>query len=80
MGKIYKIMRDDGRIIESMRKGKYAGWNGKRKDRLIFGRLDCKSEMRMKTENRVFFHNWDDAVTAGFRPCKNCKPTPDDTY
>jgi len=80
VGKNYKIMKDDGCIARSKRKGKYAGWNGRRKDRKIFGRLDCKSGIRMKKENRVFFHTWSDAVAAGFRPCKNCKPTPHDTY
>jgi len=75
MGTFYKIMRGNGRIITSRKKGKYAGWNGRR----IFGRLDCASGMRMKKENRVFFHSWDDAIIAGFRPCKVCKPTPSDT-
>ncbi|MBI2035718.1 MAG: hypothetical protein HYT12_03495 [Candidatus Liptonbacteria bacterium] len=55
------------------KKGKYAGWApGK-----IFGLLSCKSGMRMKKENRVFFHNWDDAIACGYRPCKNCKPRPE---
>ena len=80
MKKIYKIMKDDGCVVESTKRGRYAGWNGKRKDRKIFGRLDCKSGMRMKKENRVFFHTWEDEILAGFRPCKNCKPTPNDIY
>jgi methylphosphotriester-DNA--protein-cysteine methyltransferase len=67
--RIYHVLRD-GKIIESIVPGKYAGWRpGK-----IFGRLDCKSGMRMKKENRVFFLSWDDAVAEGYRPCKNCKP------
>lgn len=70
-GIVYKVLQD-GEIKESSVPGKYAGWRpGK-----IFGRLDCKSGMRMKKENRVFFLTWDDAMAAGYRPCKNCKPTP----
>lgn len=67
--KLYKILKE-GKIILSPIPGKYAGWRpGK-----IFGRLDCKSGMRMKKENRVFFHSWRDAIKAGYRPCKKCKP------
>jgi len=70
MPKLYKVLKD-GKTIKSRKKGKYAGWRpGK-----IFGRLDCKSGMRMKRENRVFFLTWQDAVDAGYRPCKNCKPS-----
>lgn len=68
--KIYRVLKD-GKITESEVPGKYAG-NGPGK---IFGCLDCKSGMRMKKKNRVFFLTWDDAVSAGYRPCKNCKPT-----
>jgi methylphosphotriester-DNA--protein-cysteine methyltransferase len=67
--KLYKILKD-GETIRSPIPGEYAGWRpGK-----IFGRLDCKSGMRMKKENRVFFHTLEDAVTQGYRPCNNCKP------
>jgi DNA/RNA endonuclease YhcR with UshA esterase domain len=69
--KKYKVLKN-GRIMESNVPGKYAGWcPGK-----IFGRLDCKSGMRMKKENRVFFLTWDDAIDAGYQPCKKCKPMP----
>ena len=71
--KLYKILKD-GETIESPVPGSYAGWNGGRPDRLIFGRLDCKSGMRMKKENRVFFHTIEDAISQGYRPCKKCKP------
>ncbi len=65
----YRLLRD-GKFYSSEIAGKYAGWGpGK-----IFGRLDCKSGMRMKKENRVFFLNLEDAVSSGFRPCKNCMP------
>jgi len=73
--KTYKVLKND-KIIESLIPGRYAGWRpGK-----IFGRLDCKSGKRMKKENRVFFLIWQDAINAGYRPCKKCKPTPNDTY
>ncbi|MEK7066546.1 MAG: Ada metal-binding domain-containing protein [Patescibacteria group bacterium] len=67
--KIYLVLVA-GRTIESIKPGQYAGW----KKGKIFGRLDCKSGMRMKKENRVFFLTWADAISAGYRPCKNCKP------
>lgn len=71
--KKYKVLKD-GKTTESDIPGKYAGYKrGK-----IFGRLDCKSGMRMNTENRVFFLSWDDAISQGYRPCKNCKPLPND--
>jgi methylphosphotriester-DNA--protein-cysteine methyltransferase len=43
---------------------------------LIFGRLDCPSGWRAKRENRVFFASWGDAIAAGHRPCRRCRPTP----
>ncbi len=68
----FKILKG-GRIISSYAPGKYAGW----KPGKIFGRLDCRSGKRlMKKENRVFFLTWDDAIAAGYRPCKKCRPTP----
>ena len=67
--KPYRILKG-GQIIQSPIAGTLAGWRqGK-----IFGRLDCKSGMRMKKESRVFFHNLEDAVKEGYRPCKKCKP------
>jgi hypothetical protein len=70
--KIYHVLKN-GKIIESTTPGKYAGYRrGK-----IFGRLDCGSGMRMKKENRVFFLAWADAIAEGYRPCKNCRPTPE---
>ena len=67
----WKIIKN-GKIVESEIPGRYAGY---RVDK-IFGRLDCKSGMRMKKENRVFFLSWEDATAEGYRPCKNCNPTP----
>ena len=67
--KIYKVWHD-GEIVDGLIPSKYAGW----KKGKIFGRLDCKSGMLMKKENRIFFLTYDDAIKAGYRPCKNCKP------
>lgn len=69
----YKVLKN-GKIIESVVPGRYAGHKGYK----IFGRLDCKSGMNMKKENRVFFLSWTDAIAEGYRPCKNCNPTPHD--
>ncbi|VVB79520.1 Metal binding domain of Ada [uncultured archaeon] len=67
--KLYRILKH-GEFIRSQTPGEYAGWGpGK-----IFGRLDCKSGMRMKKENRVFFHRLEDAITEGYRPCQKCRP------
>lgn len=66
---MYKILTPDGFII-SDKPGLYAGYKPKK----IFGNLSCKSGMRMKKENRVFFFCIDDAIECGYRPCKNCKP------
>lgn len=46
---------------------------GYRKSR-IFGTLDCPSGKRMKTENRVFFSNEEEARSLGYRPCGRCMP------
>ena len=36
--------------------------------------------MRMKKENRVFFHTLEDAVMEGYRPCMNCKPIDEEDF
>jgi len=79
MSKIYQILKD-GEIIESSVPGEYGGYNGRKADRLIFGRLNCTSGKRMKRENRVFFHNLEDAVEQGYRPCKKCKPLSEEDF
>jgi len=68
--KLYKILFKEVIVLSTI-PGKYAG----NRPGKIFGRLNCKSGMRMKGENRVFFRCWDDAIEAGYRPCKKCKPT-----
>ncbi|MEK7567076.1 MAG: Ada metal-binding domain-containing protein [Patescibacteria group bacterium] len=65
----YKIWKNGG-VVQSPYPALYAGITTMK----IFGRLSCKSGMRAKKKNRIFFHFWEDAVEAGFRPCKNCKP------
>lgn len=73
MTKRYRVLKD-GRIIESDVPGRYAGW----KPGKIFGRLDCPSGKRrkMKKSHRVFFLTWEDAIAAGYRPCRVCNPEP----
>lgn len=72
----YRLMRGDGSIVKSRVSGRYAGNTTHR----IFGRLTCVSGKRMFRRNRVFFRTWDDAVAAGYRPCKKCRPDPGDRY
>lgn len=43
--------------------------NGKLK---IYGKLNCRTGMRMKKTNRVFFASGDEAVAHGYRPCAHC--------
>jgi methylphosphotriester-DNA--protein-cysteine methyltransferase len=38
----------------------------------IYGTLTCASGKRMKTENRVFFQDENEAIESGFRPCGHC--------
>ncbi|MDB5111086.1 MAG: metal-binding protein [Mucilaginibacter sp.] len=40
----------------------------------IYGTLSCSAGKRMKTENRVFFRDEQEALAAGYRPCGNCMP------
>jgi methylphosphotriester-DNA--protein-cysteine methyltransferase len=38
----------------------------------IYGKLNCSSGKRMKTENRVFFRSETEAKSMGYRPCGHC--------
>ena len=38
----------------------------------IYGMLNCSSGKRMKKINRVFFSSEQEAVSAGYRPCRHC--------
>lgn len=40
----------------------------------IYGLLTCKSGMRMKITNRVFFKDEQEALAMGYRPCGSCLP------
>ncbi len=73
--KLYTILKD-GEFTKSEIPGEYAGHKGYK----IFGMLECKGGMRMKKENRVFFHSLEDAVLEGYRPCKNCKPIDEEDF
>jgi methylphosphotriester-DNA--protein-cysteine methyltransferase len=73
--KSYTVLKE-GKSISSEIPGEYRGYKiGK-----IFGTPDCKSGMRMKKENRVFFQTLEDAVKEGYRPCKNCKPIDEEDF
>ena len=45
---------------------------GGNKQLKIYGTLSCKSGIRMKTENRVFFGSEEEAISLGYRPCGHC--------
>tara|TARA_R110002051_G_scaffold91370_2_gene160699 strand:- start:19477 stop:19722 length:246 start_codon:yes stop_codon:yes gene_type:complete len=38
----------------------------------IYGTLKCKSGLRMKRENRVFFSSLQEALNSDYRPCGHC--------
>jgi methylphosphotriester-DNA--protein-cysteine methyltransferase len=46
----------------------FAGYQKKK----IYGTLTCKAGRLMKTQNRVFFRNAQEAIAAGYRPCGRC--------
>ncbi len=73
--RVYTVRKKDG-YFSTMIPGRYAGNLAHH----IFGRLDCKSGLRMKKESRVFFANYEDAIAAGYAECLNCNPTPSDKY
>ena len=73
--KLYKVLKLGKQII-TLIPGRYAGNTAHK----IFGRLDCKSGMRMFKVNRVFFANWEDAIAAGYKQCERCKPRYSDKY
>jgi len=75
MTKHYRVLRR-GNIVVVDVPGKYAGHKGYK----IFGTLGCKSGMRMKRENRVFFLELEDAITQGYRPCRNCRPMTEEDF
>ncbi len=40
----------------------------------IFHKADCKAVAKMADKNKVACASKDEAVKAGFKPCKECKP------
>ena len=44
------------------------------KESKIFHYSRCHHAKRIKTENRVYFDTCEEAIFAGYRPCKVCKP------
>jgi hypothetical protein len=44
------------------------------KNSKVFHRPDCSSAKRIKPENLIGYNNRDEAINAGKRPCKRCKP------
>jgi hypothetical protein len=75
--KKYKLIGPDGKLFFSEEKGVLGGYcRGSYK---IYGRLNCPSALKWITKGhyvsyRVFFASEEDALAAGFRPCKVCKP------
>jgi methylphosphotriester-DNA--protein-cysteine methyltransferase len=75
--KTYKLIGPDGKLFYSKKKGILGGYcRGKQK---IYGRLNCPSALRWIAKGyyvsyRVFFASKEDALAAGFRACKVCKP------
>ena len=43
-------------------------------DRLRFHRRDCSSVNEMNPEHQVPFNTREEAISAGYVPCKRCKP------
>jgi len=44
------------------------------KNSKVFHRPDCSSAKRIKPENLIGYNSRDEAINAGKRPCKRCKP------
>lgn len=63
--------KGNNRVLLSLIKNRKILWAGNRKLK-IYGKLNCKSGKRMKTQNRVFFQNEQEAIALGFRPCGHC--------
>ena len=40
----------------------------------IFHNDDCYYVTRMNDSNKVYFEDRDEAIDAGYRPCKRCQP------
>ena len=67
---VYHLDLED-QVLLNLIKAQKIKLGGNRKMK-IYGNLSCKSGMRMKKENRVFFEDETEAETYGYRPCGNC--------
>jgi methylphosphotriester-DNA--protein-cysteine methyltransferase len=75
MRRFYELVGPDGIPFKSKTPGCFGGHKGLK----IFGRLDCPSANRWLKKGfyrkyRVFFRSAEDAIAAGYRPCKICNP------
>ena len=72
---MYRLVGADGSGVLSDVPGTLGG-NRRLK---IYGRLDCPNALRWierghYVQHRVFFASVEDAVAAGYRPCRVCRP------
>ena len=44
------------------------------KNSKVFHKADCKLVAKMKPENKVPYASRDEAIKAGYKPCKVCNP------
>ena len=75
VGRIYRVVGQDGRIYPS----KIPGVLGGNRRTHIYGTLNCPAALRVLKKggyktNRVFFHKESVAIAAGYRPCAICMP------
>jgi methylphosphotriester-DNA--protein-cysteine methyltransferase len=63
----------DAELFSLLRRGAVL-FAGNRRAR-IYGRLECASGKRLLRRNRVFFADEQEALTAGYRPCRHCMHT-----
>lgn len=68
-------------IVESEKPGTLGGTRSGK----LYGRLDCPSALKWIAKghyikSRVFFHNEEDAIACGFRPCSVCLPEKYDAW
>ncbi len=40
----------------------------------VFHRLECKFHKKALRKNRIYFSSREEAINAGYRPCRTCKP------
>jgi methylphosphotriester-DNA--protein-cysteine methyltransferase len=61
---------NDNKVKSKIKNGAFKfGGNKKLK---IYGTLKCKSGLRIKRENRVFFSSVQEALKSNYRPCGHC--------